>query len=325
MKRPVFASVLAAITLWFSTPSQAAAPPELPKAAASFNAGSLHVDVYGTAGKPAVVFIPGLTCGPWEWSSEIRQFAQDYMIYALTLPGFDGNAPASGDPFTTATADFWTMLQQHNVVKPIVIGHSLGGTLGFLLAEQHPDRLRGLIAVDGMPVFPGMELAAPADRKAIAARMSAMLASISTPAQFEFAEKAYSLPYMVTAKSDIESIARLAARSDPKATARWMQDDVALDLRPQLSTITIPVLEIAPFDAQSDPARPAKIASAEAKQAYYASLLAGDPSAAVAVIEPSRHFVMYDQPRKLHAVIVRFLRSALEGRPTGTARGQAPN
>ena len=311
MNRSLFASVLAASMLYLNAPVGAAVPPPLPHPSSSFSAGTLHVDVYGTPRKPALVFIPGLTCGPWEWSGEIARFAADYTIYALTLPGFDGVAPARSrdDAFQMVSADFWNMLQTRDIVKPIVVGHSLGGTFAIMLAEQHSDRLRAAVAVDGMPVFPGMERSTPDEREAFADRMSAMIASVSTPAQFETAEKTYSLPYMVSSKSDIDAIAPLAAHSDPKATAQWMRSDLLIDLRPQLSRIGVPLLEIAPFDAQLDAAGPAKFPTPAAKQAYYASLLSGAPTARVVVIEPSRHFIMYDQPQRLHAALTAFLQA----------------
>jgi pimeloyl-ACP methyl ester carboxylesterase len=306
MKRLIFASVLAVSTLWLATPAKAAVPP-LPAPVASFNAGSLHIDVYGAQNKPAMIFIPGLTCGPWEWAGEIRHFSSDYSVYALTLPGFDGQPAVTGDLFGKVSSDFWNLLSSHRIAKPIVIGHSLGGTLGFMLAQQHSDRLGALIAVDGMPIFPGMQLVDATQRSAMAQRMASMMGAMKTPAQFEAAERTYSLPFMVSSPADVDAIAPLTARSDADATARWMQQDLTLDLRPNLSAIAIPVLELVPFDPKLDPNGPAKLASAAQKQAYYGSLLKGDPTAKVQVIEPSRHFIMYDQPDALHAAIVSFI------------------
>src|SRR5579862_8119877 len=225
MKRLVIASVLAASTLWFTAPAMAAVPPELPKAVDSFDAGSLHVDVYGTAGKPALVLIPGLACGPWEWSGEIARFSSDYAIYALTLPGFDGRAPISGSLFPTVTADFWSMIDAHHLTRPIIAGHSLGGTLGIVLAEQHPEKLAAVVAVDGLPVLPGMDKMSPQQRTQAAQRFSAML-SAATPAQFETAEATYVLPNYLSSKSDVAAVAPLVGKSDPKAAGAWMSEDV---------------------------------------------------------------------------------------------------
>jgi pimeloyl-ACP methyl ester carboxylesterase len=321
MKRPVFACVLALSTLWFATPAQASTLP-LPAARASFNAGTLRVDVYGTPGKTPLIFIPGLLCGPWEWAGEIRRFSGDYTIYALTLPGFDRQPAVAGDLFAHVSADIWNLLEAKHIEKPIVVGHSLGGTLGLMLAEQHPNRLRALVAVDGMPILPGMESASAPEREAFAQRTASMIRSLATPAQFEAAEKTYSLPFLMTSPADIDAVAPLAARSDPAASAAWMQADMTLDLRAQLASIAIPVLEIVPFDPKLDAKGPAHLTTAQAKQAYYTSLLRGVPSLTVQAIQPSRHFVMYDQPAALDETIARFVtsveRSENRERPSGS-------
>jgi pimeloyl-ACP methyl ester carboxylesterase len=281
MKRLILASVLAASTFWLRAPASASIPPPLPPANASFNSGSLHVDVYGTPGKPALVFIPGLNCGPWEWAGEIEKFSPDYTIYALTLPGFDGQPAIDGDLFARVGADFWSLLQTRRIRKPIVIGHSLGGTLAIMLAEQHPDELGGVVAVDGLPIFPGLENMPLEQRKAVAQRFQAMSGNLTA-----------ALPQLITSQSDVAAIAPLVLKSDPKAAGEWAAQDVMLDLRPNLSRITVPLLEVAP--------------GAQAR-GYYASLLAADSAARVDAVENTRHFMMYDQPRALDAAIAGFI------------------
>ncbi len=306
MNRLLAAAVLATTALWLSAPANASVPPPLPKANSSFDSGSLHVDVYGTPGKPALVFIPGLTCGPWEWSGEIARYSPSYEIYALTLPGFDGRPPITTPLFQTVTSDFWSMLSTHKVQRPVVIGHSLGGTLAILLAEQHSEQLRGAIAVDGLPVFPGLDKMTPQQRAQIGANFSAMFGKISSPAQFEAIEKSYVLSNYLTSPVDVDAVAPLVARSDPQASGAWMAADVSADNRAGLKNIRIPVLEIAPYDSTID-AR--MFPSAAAKQSYYASLLADDPTAKVEMVAPSRHFEMYDQPQRLDADITAFLQA----------------
>ncbi|HEX5275606.1 MAG TPA: alpha/beta hydrolase [Candidatus Rubrimentiphilum sp.] len=292
----VFASTAAA---------RAAIPPPLPAPLKSFDSGSLHVDVYGTPGRRALVFIPGLTCGPWEWAGEIAQFSPSYTIYALTLPGFDGHPAIKPPLFQTVSADFWTLLQTESIVRPVVIGHSLGGTLAIMLAEQHSDKLGGVISVDGLPTFPGMDRMTADQRAQAAAQMTAAMAQASTPAQFAAMEKTYVLPTLMISPDDIAVVAPLAARSDIAATAAWTTEDIGLDLRAELTKVATPLLVVAPFDAALEGK---VLPDADAKRGYYEALLANDPAANVQMIEPSRHFVMYDQPKKLHDAIAAFVR-----------------
>lgn len=303
MPRLLLALALAVFASTATT--RATVPPPLPAPAKSFDTGSLHVDVYGTPGRRALIFIPGLTCGPWEWSGEIAQLSPYYTMYALTLPGFDGHPAIKTPLFQTVSADFWTLLQSESIVKPVVIGHSLGGTLAIMLAEQHPDKLGGVISVDGLPTFPGMDRMTADQRAQAAAQMTSAMAQASTPEQFAAMEKTYVLPNLMTSADDITVVAPLAARSDIAATAAWTAADIALDLRPQLTNVSTPLLVIAPYDAAFESK---VLPDAAAKRAYYEALLANDPAANVQMIEPSRHFVMYDQPQKLHDAIAAFLK-----------------
>lgn len=305
MRRILFFTLLVTGWLGAALPAGAAIPPPLPAPASSFDSGSLHVDVYGTPGQRPVVFIPGLACGPWEWSGEINQLASRYTIYALTLPGFDGHPAIKGPLFTTVSADFWTMLQAHNINKPVIIGHSLGGTLAIMLAEQNSAKLAGVISVDGLPMFPGMDRMTADQRAQAAAQMAASMASVTTPAQFAATEKDYVLPTLMTSPDDIAAAAQLTARSDPAATSAWMSEDINLDLRKDLAKVTAPLLVIAPYDSALEGK---VLPDANAKKSYYEALLANDPAANVQMIEPSRHFVMYDQPKKLHDAVAAFLR-----------------
>jgi pimeloyl-ACP methyl ester carboxylesterase len=102
--------------------------------------------------------------------------------------------------------------------------------------------------------------------------------------------------------------APMNARSDIKATAEYMADDLAFDLRPGLKNANVPILEISPYNAP-DFSHPPMIMSEAQKTAYYQSLLANAPNAKVMSISPSRHFVMLDQPAKFQQALDNFLKS----------------
>lgn len=310
-KRAGFVARLAVVFVFFAAPSPSLAGlttlPAAPPTQASYDVGSLHVDEYGTPGKPALIFIPGLGCGPWVWFGVIAHFAPNNTIYALTLPGFDGRPSiTTSSLFAAVSADFWRFLDQHHVSAPILIGHSLGGALSLLLAEQNPQRLRAVVSVDGLPVLPGYEQLTFEQRAARAAQIAQGLAG-DTHAQFDQYEEQQVMPYLVGDTAVLAEAARQTARSDPKAVAQWLSEDVTTDLRPGLSKITIPVLVVAPYDAALDSRIPG-INGPGDKEKYYASLLKGAPNVTVRVISGSRHFVMFDQPELLDQTISSFLK-----------------
>ena len=47
--------------------------------------------------------------------------------------------------------------RERKIGKPVLVGHSLGGTLSLAFAAEHSELIAGVVAVDGLPVFPGTE------------------------------------------------------------------------------------------------------------------------------------------------------------------------
>ncbi|HEX3469300.1 MAG TPA: alpha/beta hydrolase [Candidatus Elarobacter sp.] len=302
----VRACMLAAALPFALAPAGAAAAPlsAAPNAGASFDGGSIAIDRYGKG--DAVVLLPGLTAGPWEWYDTIRHLEAHHTVYVISLPGFDGRATVNPPLFDRFTSDFWSFINTQHVARPVIIGHSLGGTLAILLAEQHPDRLRGIIALDGMPIFPGMEKVTP-EQRAAGAQQAATAIAAETHDQLLAYDKTYmSGPGGVLDPALADQLADLTARSDPGAAAEWLREDLSADLRPDLSKITVPLLEIAPYN-QPDLANSTHPYTADQKAQYYQTLLAGAPKLQVIPLSPARHFAMFDQPQQFFALVDAFL------------------
>jgi pimeloyl-ACP methyl ester carboxylesterase len=280
--------------------------PATPTPDQSFEAGTLHVDKFGK-GDHALVLIPGLAGGSWVWAGTIAKWSPDYTIYAISLPGFDGRPAAKEQSlFAAFKRDFWDMLSKQKIQKPVIIGHSLGGTLAIALGEEHPDRLSGIIAADGMPVFPALANVTAEQRKTMAAQLAGVYATMSNEDLFP-AMKSY-MSSIGTNKPDmVEPTARLMARGDPKAIAAWTQEDISIDLRPDLAKLTSPLLVIVPYD--SSEAKQFSMTTAKQKSDFYLSILKGSPHAEVAAISSSLHFIMLDQPDAFQKAVAVFLSS----------------
>jgi pimeloyl-ACP methyl ester carboxylesterase len=270
--------------------------------------GNLKVERHGDHGRP-VILIPGLQGGPWLWQQTIESLQRDHVVYAVTLVGFNGvPAPADGgNLFDRADASLLQLIKQEHIDKPVLVGHSLGGTLALRFAGEHADLISAVVAVDGLPIFPGMDRVSTEQRKAMAAQMRQQMGAM-TPDQF----KAQSLQYMqhvgLVDQALAARYAPMTARSDIKASAQYMAEDLASDLRPGLKNATVPILEISPYYAP-DFSHPPMVMSEAQKAAYYQSLLSNAPNAKVVSISPSRHFVMLDQPAKFQQVLADFLTS----------------
>jgi pimeloyl-ACP methyl ester carboxylesterase len=228
-------------------------------------------------------------------------------VYALTLPGFDGR-PATQAPslFAAFDRDFQSLLSTRRIRVPIVVGHSLGGTLAIYEAEQHPKEFQAIVAVDGLPIFPALASASPGDRAAAAGRITASIAGLDQAALL-----AYDRHFMSTIGTAdpalVDPVANLLAKSDPKAEAAWAGEDLASDLRPNLSAIVIPFAEIMPYG--DPPAGTAPSYTLDQTLTFYKSLVAGAPRVTVLPIEHARHYVMLDRPDAFYATLDGFLDS----------------
>jgi pimeloyl-ACP methyl ester carboxylesterase len=302
------ASLLLALALGAAAPAFAADVPAAPNRFAAtiapaerFEVGALLVERHGSGGRP-LVLIPGLASGAWAMQDLVRAFSPTHAVYVVTLPGFDGRAPVEGSVLDATRAALHQLIVSRKLDKPVLVGHSLGGALSFALAEDHPELVGGIVAIDGLPVMPGTEEMPPAVR----AQMTQQMASrpIGNRQMFEAGQRKYMQSIGVVDMEKAGALAELSGRSDPAAVMRTASELMALDLRPNLGRITAPVLEISPY---FDPDGQAYGMTEQARADYYNALLQGAPHASVVTIAPSRHFVMFDQPAKLADTIRAFL------------------
>jgi pimeloyl-ACP methyl ester carboxylesterase len=273
---------------------------------ATYEVGALAVEQQGDKGPP-LIFIPGLASGSWTWQTDAARLAKTHSVYLVTLPGFDGRKAVPGTTLESLAQDLRKLIDQKHLQRPVLIGHSMGGTLALSFAADHSDRIAGVVAVDGLPVFPGTE-GMGADRSPLAQRARAQIEN-QTPEQFAEYQRGYMKRVGAIDEVTANKIAELSSRSDPRAVAEFAAQLLLLDLRPKLESITVPVVEISPF-LESDFA--AMGVNEEAKTNYYRMLLGGIAKLEVVSISPARHFVMFDQPEKFSATLDRALAKVYE-------------
>ena len=131
-----------------------------PLSAASVDGISIHASSMGSG--PALVFVHGWTCDSSSWASQVPAFAKDYRVITLDLPGHgESESPQDGkfsmDLFARAVE---AVRAEADVDRVVLVGHSMGAPVIRQYARSYPDRVAGLVAVDGpldLRTFPAPE------------------------------------------------------------------------------------------------------------------------------------------------------------------------
>jgi 3-oxoadipate enol-lactonase len=101
--------------------------------------------VWGSPGAPPLVLLHGLGEGSADWDGVAPAFARHWRVYAPDLRGH-GRSDRPGDySVELMEADVLGFLDAMELDRVDLIGHSMGGLVGYLLAGDHPQRVGRLI------------------------------------------------------------------------------------------------------------------------------------------------------------------------------------
>ena len=262
-------------------------------AAAAPRAFSVEVTGHGAP----IVLIPGLSCGGDVWRATVDHYRAGHELYVLTMAGFAGQPAIAPPMLAEVRTELAAYIRAHRLVRPVIIGHSLGGFVALWLAATEPTLVGGVVIVDSVPFLPALMRpgATPAEVKPQADAMRTMLSALA-PAQLA-AQNRQSLAMMITDPRNVDAVFAHSRLSDPKAVAEAMYEVMTTDLRPLLGRVRAPTLVLAAGAGQP---------AAEVRAAYEAQYRAL-PGHTLAVVDQARHFIMLDEPQRFFALVDAFL------------------
>jgi pimeloyl-ACP methyl ester carboxylesterase len=123
--------------------------PATPRPTGSFVqlAGGLRLHYLERPGaSPAVVLLHGLPGTAEDWNLVTRLLPGRRTI-AIDRPGF-GYSTGGYFPESRQLQAVQEVIDRLHLGRPILVGHSYGGTLSLAFAERHPGEVRGLVLVD---------------------------------------------------------------------------------------------------------------------------------------------------------------------------------
>jgi pimeloyl-ACP methyl ester carboxylesterase len=252
---------------------------------------------------PDLLLIPGLATSSAVWDATASHLENHFRLHIIQVAGFAGSPPqanAQGSVIQPTVDAIDTYIKTNKLQAPRVIGHSLGGLMGSMLALQHPEDVDRLMIVDSLPFFGaifGMK-----DTAAATPQAAAMRDSILAQTQEDYAKSETAFMHTLVKSPDgCKQATKWAIASDKSVVARAMYDDMTTDIRLQLTKIKIPVTMLYPWDAMSG------FPQAATDRLYHENY-AALPDKKIVRIDDSFHFIMLDQPEKFAAQVDVFLK-----------------
>jgi pimeloyl-ACP methyl ester carboxylesterase len=275
---------------------------------AHFASDRMHVRVDGEAapGVRNIILIPGLSSSPEVWQGTVDHLGAGWRVHRIHIQGFAG-APVAGNaegPVAAPVAEeIARYIAENDLEKPAVVGHSMGGTIGLMLAARHPDAVGRLMVVDMIP-FMGAMFGQPGTNPTagsvtpVADQIHAGM--LNAPEETYRAQAAATVATMVRNEAAEPAILADTAASDRVVSSNAYRELLVTDLRPELASITAPTQVI--YVAFDFPGM-----TPEITDSIYRGSFAGLPGVELKRIDDSAHFIFLDQPRAFFAELDAFL------------------
>jgi pimeloyl-ACP methyl ester carboxylesterase len=245
-----------------------------------FRPKAFGIEISGSG--PPVILIPGLGSPGEVWTETVGHLEDRHECHVLTLSGFAGRPPIDEPLSAAVRRDLTRYIRSRRLVRPIVIGHSMGGFIALWLAASFPENIGPVIIVDAGPALSGdLE-----DAKLLRSRWV-------QASDEEFAVQAkYMYAGMTSNPKRLEAISSLAAKSDRRTIGDAIYEMVITNLTDRMSEIRAPVLFVLADGIFQHRIRK-QVEDVRDKE--------------IVVVPRARHFVMIDAPKRFFEVIDAFL------------------
>jgi len=234
-------------------------------------------------GDPILLF-PGFTCTGDVWKESITELSKNHECHVFTFAGFGGVAPIEKPWLPKIKEEVIAYVKKLNLKKPIVIGHSMGGTLGLWLAATETRLFKKVIVVDALPCMGAVMIPEYRSENMVYDNPYNKQLLDMDAAAFEAMARQYT-SYMCLNKDKHEQLTQWIIQADRKTYVYGYTDLLRLDLRDDIAKIEIPVVILAathPDRKTIENTYNTQYQKLAKKQIHYADYAA--------------HFVMYDQP-----------------------------
>jgi 3-oxoadipate enol-lactonase len=256
--------------------------------------GRFGYEAAGAADLPPLVFLHGIGGAARVWRKQLDAFSDQHRAIAWDMPGYGGSAPLPSVSIAALADALKDFLQQVSAVKPILVGHSIGGMIVQQLLTHDPIIAEYVVLAQTSPAFGKPD--GDWQKEFLEARLGPLdrgetLASLASKLVADLIGD--------DADPDGIKLALDCMASVPEASYRAaMKSMLGFDLRTSLGKIAVPTLVLAGTKDKNAPAPMVK------KMASFI------PNATYVELEGVGHLVALEQPDEFNAVLGDFLRMA---------------
>lgn len=255
--------------------------------------GRFSYEAAGDPGLPPLVFLHGIGGAARAWRGQLDFFADRYRAIAWDMPGYGGSPPLPAVSIAALANALQDFLQQIGAVKPVLVGHSIGGMIVQQILAKAPDIAAAVVLAQTSPAFGKTD--GDWQKEFIGARLGPLdrgetMVSLAPALVRE----------LVGDEPDIDgmALARDCMAAVPEPTYRaTMLALLGFDERNALGNIAVPTLVLSGSRDKNAPA------PMMAKMASYI------PSATYVELEGTGHLVNLERPKAFNAALDAFLKA----------------
>ena len=255
------------------------------------------------SGVPELVFVHGFGCDQTDWAAQVAEFGARQAVLACDLRGHGRTPGKPADAsIETLGADVARVVAERGLKEPILVAHSLGCRVALEAYTRAPERVAGLVLIDGSRL-------GDADPAQAEAAMRAAIEFVGFPA---FADALFSGMFLRPSADATRIVARakrlpgeLGAALFP-AMARW--DAARMDAA--LEAVRVPLMVIQTTTLNADRKRVAL--KAGESSAWLDLVRRRVPNARIEVITGVGHFPQIEVPERVNALLASFVGSLAE-------------
>lgn len=107
----------------------------------------------GDSALPALVFLHGIGGAARAWRGQLEAFGDRYHAIAWDMPGYGNSAPLASVSIASLAEALQEFLRQVGAIKPVLVGHSIGGMIVQQLLATNPGIASAVVLAQTSPAF----------------------------------------------------------------------------------------------------------------------------------------------------------------------------